>query len=257
MIRLIYKSLYHFFTARNTKGFGIHSPYIFQFVQFVLYEKNQFYIYKKIEKQRLKLLNDHTIIKVKDFGTGKSRNRKVSDIARKSLKSKKYGKLLFRIVNYYNCKNVLELGTSLGISSSYMALASSRVKLTTLEGCPQTARKASETFKNLEISNNNLVTGNIDDTLTLVLDNFQSLDLIFIDANHQSKSLLQYFEKIISKASEKCIIIIDDIYWSKDMEFAWKKIKKHDKVMSTIDLFQAGIVFLNKELNKNHYKILF
>ncbi len=257
MIRLIYKYLLHIFTARNTKGFGIHSPFVFQFVQFVLREKNPFYIFNKIENQRSKLLNDNSSIQITDFGTGRNKARKISDIARKSLKTKKFGKLLFRMINCYKAKNILELGTSLGITSSYLASASNQVKLTTLEGCPETARKAKETFSDLEITNIDVVIGNIDETLSQVLENIGLLDLIFIDANHHSVPLLNYFEKCIAKAQKNCIIVIDDIYWSNDMEMAWKKIKNHEKVMSTIDLFHFGIVFLNTDLSKKHYKLFF
>jgi predicted O-methyltransferase YrrM len=257
MIRLIYKYLYHIFTARNSKGFGIHSPFIFQFFQFVLLEKNPFYIFNRIEKERLKLLNDNSLINVVDFGTGINRTRKVSDIARKSLKPMKFGKLLFRMINYYKAKNILELGTSLGITSSYLASASSDLKLTTLEGCPETARIANETFRDLEITNVNVVIGNIDETLSKVLDNIGLLDFIFIDANHHSVPLLNYFEKCISNTKKNCIIVIDDIYWSEDMEMAWNKIKNHDRVMSTIDLFHIGIIFLNSDLSKKHYKLIF
>jgi hypothetical protein len=50
-------------------------------------------------------------------------------------------------------------------------------------------------------------------------------------------------------------MIIDDIYWSKEMENAWTKIKNHPQVSSTIDIFQLGIVFFNADLYKNHYKM--
>lgn len=257
MIRLIYKYLYHVFTARNTNGFGVHSPFVFKFVQFVLREKNPFYIYNNIEYQRSKLLNDDSLINITDFGTGLSRSRKVSDIAHKSLKPKKFGKLLFRTINYYKAKNILELGTSLGITSAYLASASNDGKLTTLEGCPETARIAKETFKALEIKNVHVEVGNIDETLSNVIDRIGLLDFVFIDANHHYQPLINYFEKCISNAADNCIIVIDDIYWSVEMERAWKTIKEHEKVMSTVDLFHLGIVFVNKDLNKKNYKILF
>lgn len=257
MIRISYKYIKFLLSARNTKGFGIHSPYIFQFVQFVLHEKHPFYIFNNIEKQRSNLLNNDKLIEIKDFGTGNNKPRKISDIARKSLKSEKFGKLLFRMVYYFKAKNILELGTSLGITSAYMASASQDVKLTTIEGCPETALVAKETFSQLDISNINIVVGNIDNVLSKVLNDTGLLDFIFIDANHKSTALLNYFEKCIKNANKNCIIVIDDIYWSNDMEMAWNKIKKHDKVMSTVDLFHLGIVFLNTDLTKKHYKIIF
>jgi hypothetical protein len=51
------------------------------------------------------------------------------------------------------------------------------------------------------------------------------------------------------------MFIVDDIYWSEDMELAWKMIKEHPKVTSTIDIFQMGIVFFNSHLHKKNYKL--
>jgi len=51
------------------------------------------------------------------------------------------------------------------------------------------------------------------------------------------------------------IVIIDDIYWSDDMELAWQTIKNHPRVTSSIDLFHMGIIFFNTDVNKMHYKM--
>ena len=78
---------------------------------------------------------------------------------------------------------------------------------------------------------------------------------MFIDANHKSEAILRYFNLCLSKVHSNTVIVIDDIYWSSDMENAWKVIKNHPLVMSTIDLHQMGIVFFNSDLHKRHYKM--
>lgn len=254
-LRLLYKYIIHFFSARNTQGHGVHSPFVFHFTNFVLNNKELYYIFPRIEAVRLNLLRDKRIINIQDFGTGNDRYTSVYNIARRSLKSEKYGQLLFRVANYLKAYNVLELGTSLGVTTAYLASSSSSIHCTSLEGCPQIAEIARDNFKVLGLKSVEVVVGNIDDTLADVLDKVADLDLIFLDANHRSESVLQYFNQCLSKVKNNAVMVIDDIYWSADMESAWKIIKESPEVTSTIDLFQIGIVFFNKDLHKTHYKM--
>jgi len=250
-----YRFCIHFLTARNTKGFGIHSPFVFNFVQYVLYEKHPYYVFQKIEEVRKSLLSNHNLINVTDLGAGKSRLRKVSDIASKSLKRKKYAQLLFRIGHYFKAQNILELGTSFGITTAYLASVSSTSKVVTLEGCTETLKIAGNNFRKLGFDNVQMIEGNIDTTLFSTLDNFDKLDFVFIDANHRNEALISYFEQCLRKIHKTSVIVIDDINWSEGMLQAWEKIKLHNRVTSTIDLFELGIVFFNSDLVKKHYKI--
>ncbi|NDP22786.1 MAG: class I SAM-dependent methyltransferase [Paludibacter sp.] len=257
VFRIIYKFIRHFLTAQNTKGFGVHSPFMFQFIQNVLSERHYFYVFSEIEALRSELKRNKTIVSITDYGMGINREDSVSQIANKSLKSAKYGQLLFRIIRYFNAVNVLELGTSLGITTSYLASSSSKIKCISLEGCKQIADNAETNFKKLKLTNIELVVGNIDSTLEDVLSKTHKLDFIFIDANHNSEAVIRYFEMCLSKVHNDTIIILDDIYWSNDMEKAWKIIKDHPKVTSTVDIFQIGIVFFNPHLHKKHYKLYY
>ena len=254
-LHYILKYISHFFLARNTRGFGVHSPFLFQFTRYVLCEKNSYYIFQSIEYLRSKLKKDYRKVGITDFGTGRNRIETVSEITNKSLKSAKYGQLLFRMVHYFKAQDVLELGTSLGITTSYLASVSSKIHCVSLEGCHEIAEIARENIDKLAIKNIELVTGDINNTLTVVLDQTNKLDFVFIDANHKSEAILNYFNLCLSKVHSNTVIVIDDIYWSSDMEKAWKKIKNSPQVMSTIDLFELGIVFFNPDLHKKHYKM--
>ena len=114
---------------------------------------------------------------------------------------------------------------------------------------------AIDNFNSLNIKNIQLVIGDIDLTLPKVLNDFDRLDLIFMDANHELQSTLSYFEQSLTKIHNDSVLVVDDIYWSPDMEKAWKRMKEHPRVTSTIDLFQLGIVFFNTDLHKKHYKM--
>lgn len=255
LLRILYKYILHFLTAKNTHGFGVHSPFLFHFTESVIYNKSTYYIFSQIEKIRSTLKSDKRILDITDFGTGNNRSVKVAKIANKSLKSAKYAQLLYRLANYINAQSILELGTSLGLTTTYLAAPSSSSKCISLEGCPQIASIAVRNFNLLKIENIKVVVGDIDKTLSNVLNEFEQLDLVFMDANHKSQAVLNYFDQIVSKVHSNSVIVLDDIYFSSDMEIAWKIIKEHPMVMSTIDFFQIGIVFFNSDLNKKHYKM--
>lgn len=254
-LRFLYKYILHFLTAKHTRGYGVHSPSSFQFTQFVLYDKSSYYIFPKIEEIRSALKKDKRILNITDFGTGKDRKASVASIASHSLKSSKYGKLLFKIAHYCKSQNILELGTSLGVTTAYLAASDSNLRCVSLEGSEELATIAKENFQKLSIENIQIVVGNIDSTLEKVLNEFEKIDLIFIDANHKLPSVYNYFELCLTKIHNNSVIIIDDIYWSSDMEEAWEKIKNHPAVTSTFDLFQIGIVFFDIELTKKQYKM--
>jgi len=158
---------------------------------------------------------------------------------------------------YSKTQNTLEFGTSLGLTTSYLASPSSSMLCVSLEGCQQVANIAVDNFKTLNIKNIQIVVGDIDITLLKVLNMFNQLDLVFIDANHKSEAVVNYFEQCLQKVHNDTVLVVDDIYWSKDMETAWKMIKGHSRVTATIDLFQLGIVFFNTDLQKKHYKMRF
>jgi len=255
--RIMYKFILHFLTAKNTHVFGVHSPYVFHFTNLAIYNTSTYYVFSSIEKLRLSLKKDKKELDILDLGTGVKQNKSIAEITRTSVKSAKYGQLLYRLSDYIKARNILELGTSFGLTTSYLASPSSAARIVSLEGCQQLVTIAKENFNILGIKNIEIVEGNIDQTLTKVLYEFSHLDLIFIDANHRSKAVLNYFEQILGKIRSESILVIDDIYWSQDMENAWKTIKEHPMVTSTIDLFQLGIVFFNDDLHKKHYKMRF
>jgi predicted O-methyltransferase YrrM len=250
-LQLVSKYLRYFLSASNGKGHGIHSPFVFDFVTYVLGDKRTFYAYEKIENYRFTLLSDNTELEITDFGagsvSGNTKQKRIASIARHAAKPAKWGQLLFRITNYYQPGTILELGTSLGLSAAYMAMGNKNAKLITCEGAPAIATIAEKNLAWLGVGNVEIVTGNFDESLCTVLKNLDTIDLAFIDGNHRKEPTLRYFEQLLEKKNDYTIFIFDDIHWSADMELAWNEIKKHPQVVLTIDLFFMGLVFFRKE----------
>lgn len=251
----IKRYLSHWFTAKPKGGFGVHSPFAFHFITNVVEEKHPYYCFTSIEKARANLLRDKDEIDVTDYGTGPSCKKRVCDIASRSLKSARLAQTIFRIALSNHSKEILELGTSLGITTLYLAKTDSAAHITTLEGCPNTARIARNVLDNAGVRNVDIVTGNIDVTLDAVLSKHKTLDLVFFDANHRKQPTLAYFEKCLTKASGNTIFIFDDIHHSSEMEEAWREITCHPDVRVSMDFFHFGVLFFNKSLQKEHYKI--
>jgi predicted O-methyltransferase YrrM len=258
-----FKYLNYHFTAANGKGHGIHSPFVFDLVEKVLNDKTKYAAYKEVELQRSLLLGNETIITVEDFGAGSTKGltkqRVVQQIAATSLKPKKYAQLLYRLVNYFQPKQILELGTSLGITTAYLAKAKPTATVTSMEGSVSIAAIATQQFAALELNNIELITGNFDETLNPVIEKAdQPFNFVFIDGNHRKEPTLRYFEQLLAKTDHDTVFVFDDIHWSKEMEEAWEIIKKHSSVSLTIDLFFIGLVFLRKEQKeKEHFVIRF
>lgn len=247
--------LRHLLLAKNSGGHGVHSPFLFDFIRFVVMEKHPYYCFESIEKQRRKFLSDTTCLEITDFGTGTKKQKQVRDIARKTIKPAHQAQLLFRICARYHIRNVLELGTSPGITTLYLSAADSRIRCTTVEGCRQTASVARSLFERTGRNNINLLQADLNEELPAVLEKSGIQDLIFIDANHRQDALLNYFGKCLNFIHHNSIIVVDDPYWSKDMTRAWKILCDNEKVTGTIDLYHMGVVFFNPAFARRKYRV--
>ncbi|HSU28801.1 MAG TPA: class I SAM-dependent methyltransferase [Chitinophagaceae bacterium] len=257
-----FKYLNFFLTAKSRHGHGIHSPFVFHFIEKVLCDKNAYPEYVVVENLRKDLLHDKRKLPYTDLGagskTGTGDQRSIASIARHSAKSKKCGQLLFRIVRKYSPAHILELGTSLGVTTSYLALGNRDGHVSTIEGVESVAGEASRNFKKSGLDNVHLYNGNFDDTLTRVLQDHPIIDLAFIDGNHREEPTLRYFNTLAGHCNNDTLLIFDDIHWSLGMEKAWQAIKEHPATLCTIDLFYMGIVLFRKEFReKQHFRIRF
>ena len=258
ILRLFYKFL--LYRLRSFRLHGIHSPFVFELHQNILQHTGGFAAFSPIESLRKQLLRNKKEITVTDFGAGSKANagsiRKIKDIAQVSAKPPKYAQLLFRLVNYYQPPTILELGTSLGLTTAYLAAARQKAKVYTFEGCPNLAELAKKNFTRLNLKNITLELGNLDATLPLFLQQAATtVDLVFFDGNHRYEPTMHYFNLCLAKHNENSIFVLDDIYWSAEMEKAWQEICAHPAVTVSIDLFQVGLLFFRKKQPKQHFTI--
>lgn len=256
LIKSIQRYLKYYHKA-DTK-YQVHSPFVFDFALNVLEDDREFYSFTSVEHLRNILERNSTKVQTTDFGAGSAsgnhKDKTIGSIAKSAASKKWQCQTLFRLVNFYKPKTMLEMGTSLGISTIYQASAAQNSKFISLEGDPQIAKLANYHLEEMKIKNVDLRVGKFEDTMHLALNNLGKLDYVFVDGNHRLKPTLDYFESLLEFAHNETVFVFDDIHWSDEMESAWEKIKVHPRVTISIDLFHMGIIFIRKEKKvKEHY----
>lgn len=255
---LIRQYLRYLLTAKTAHG--VHSPFVFDFVQQVLGQQTPHPSYQRIQELRQALYSNSSVLQVEDFGAGSLKQatseRRICDIARNAGRNEKMGILLSRIIRHYQLQHVLELGTSLGLGTSYMAMASDKVNVTTIEGSQQIAQTAATNFSSFPLHNITQHLGNFDEVLASILQHMPRIDLMFIDGNHREEPTWRYFNQALPFLHEHSILIFDDIHWSRGMHNAWTQIQQHAAVTLTIDVFYFGIVFFRNDFSeKQHFTL--
>jgi len=246
--------------SSNGKGHGIHSPFVYSFIKEVLNKQVPADKFDSIEQYRKQLLQDKGMVNVWDRGAGSRQSvdnmRSIKQIAKVALKPKKYSLLLHKIIANYKPDEILEMGTSLGITTCYLAAANKHAKVVTMEGAPSVAIIAKKTFSTLGYTNVNIMEGDFDETLPAYLKSVDQLGIVYVDGNHRYAPTINYFKQLLEKANDQSILIFDDIHWSEEMEKAWEEIKQHSHVTLTIDLFFIGLVFVRQaQKEKEHFVI--
>lgn len=253
------KYLKYILLSRHARGYGIHSPFIYDLVSRVFRNRIDQSLISKIEQIRKKMKSDGRSIAVNDLGSksdpGKEVIRKVSEIARHSSVTPKYGRLLSNMATEFGMPLIIELGTSLGISTLYLATSCVEATVITIEGCKETAALARQNFVETRLKNINILEGSFDDILARFPFQNNKPGLIFIDGDHRKEAVIRYFNLLMEISDNKTVFIIDDINYSKGMAEAWNELKYHKKVSVSVDIFRMGILFFREGINHNNYVI--
>lgn len=232
---------------------SVHSPWLFNLL---LEMRNGLQTQTDIEAARKRLLRDRRAIPVVDFGAGSTGDiRTVAGIARYALKRPKHARALAALAHHLQAKNVLELGTSLGVTTAYLSRASSHVW--TLEGNPHVATEAQKLWARLGLNNITCIPGAFDKTYATTLSAEAPFDLIFIDGNHRGAALKQYVKGALPFLSEKGVIVCDDIHWSADMEDAWNALCDEPHWTLRADFQEWGLLTHNPDLKREFQAIRF
>jgi predicted O-methyltransferase YrrM len=249
-----YKRSWFTYFLKSKGRHGIHSPFVFQFVNDCIttkVTKNFVTLRKSFIKS---LLKDKESFEINDLGVGSKKmnqTRSANKLARTASSSGIYGDLLWKIVHFYKPTISLELGTSVGIGALTLAEANKEGLVHTVEGCSSTLYKAEKQFSEFKITN--CITFNSDFKDFLSIQTNIKYDLVFLDGNHSKSDTLNYLELLKNKSHDHTFFIFDDIRWSEDMWEMWQELVESGDFHVTIDLGRMGIALKRPEQVKEHF----
>lgn len=257
-IKLAINYIIHWFRAYSPKGYGIHSPLVFDFTQKVLCRESMDESLSRIDALRRRIISSegHLVpVGCEEADCKDTRYTTASELACYSSATPRLGRLLYGIARWSGAQNILELGTSVGLGALYLGLASSSARVITLEGDPHRASLARRNFAEMGASSIELLQGSFSDTLSQALASLGKLDLLYMDGNHRGDATLMHFEACYHHLHPRSVVVIDDIRWSDDMHWAWQQLRNDPRVSASIDLFRVGILLFRERMPKQHFEI--
>jgi predicted O-methyltransferase YrrM len=243
--------------------YGVHSPFVYDFVTQVLPRKASS-LGERIEELRWSMSLMKEMVEIEDFGAGYGGKsiplirKSIAEVVSSSARKRKEGELLERIVRHYQPKQALEMGTNLGFSTLYLSGAGSPdFQLISIEGSKELSKCAAGNLERMGEANKvKLLAGEFSDVLTSQIDwaGFRP-ELVLMDGNHRKEPTIRYFEFLLPRLAPQAILIVDDIHWSREMAEAWRQIAAHPRVTVSIDLFHLGICFMDRVQAKEDFRI--
>ena len=207
-----------------------------------------------IECIRARVLHDNQTVSIVDYGAGikggeqaqtRHVKKRLSSIMKNSATPPLQGALLSQWVKRAKPAKILELGTSLGIGTMYLAAGDPGTKVYTMEGAPAIADIARQHFIELGFSPQILqFVGSFDALLKEVQSGLGELDMVFLDGHHAYAPTIDYFERLLPSMAPGAILIVDDIRWTQEMWRAWRTLQRHPKVKQSMDYWHLGVLRL-------------
>ncbi|MEO6039623.1 MAG: class I SAM-dependent methyltransferase [Saprospiraceae bacterium] len=246
-----------FYWGAVTK-YQLHSPVVSGLAQALLQDRRWYYAFSDVEAQRKKMRQNRVQLNFTDFGAGQASGPvALRQLVRQSASTKGQGRRLFRLANWAQPLTLLELGTSVGLGTMYLALAARNARFITLEGCADCAAIARANLEFLGLQRVEVRNGEFSTTLEPALAELAPLDLVYLDGNHRRAATLGYFELCLTAARDSTVFVFDDVYWSAEMTEAWSEIQNHPRVTATIDFFDLSLAFITPDFReKQHFRIV-
>lgn len=205
---------------------------------------------------RKSLSTDPTSFEVMDAGAGSKKLgnvRSVRSIYKTASCKGVYADLLYQLAVFYQPENILELGTSLGLGTIYLAEGNEHAQIISVDACKNTIEQAQNNLAKMQVDNVSLVNSTFESFL--IGSSGKIFDMVYVDGHHEGKALLKYMDLLRSHSDENTIFVLDDIRWNEDMFMAWNELAGSEEFHLTMDLFRMGILVRRPYQMKEHFII--
>lgn len=192
---------------RHRCGYGVHSPSDFFLITSVIYEQLPYYAYDVLKARGFSPYLPHYRCKV--------------------------NRLLFRLVNYYRPKTLIEVGIGNGASIGYMRAACQTMESVTMKG-----RNREQTLRLLDEH----------------LQRMRGVDCLHIAHTPYYREV---FEQALPFMHAGSWMIVGGIYASAEKKAWWEQVVNHPQTVITFDLYDIGLVFFPEKRYKQHYLVNF
>lgn len=261
MVKKIVHYLLHQATGKGP--YGIHSPFVYEFVTQVLPARRNSTL-DRIERLRRETARRQDVLEIRDLGAGYGGQhrplirKRLSEVVRSSARGRREGGLLHRMVAHYRPQAGLELGTNLGFSTLYQVSAAPECRWISIEGAPALADIAQQHLAQFGLTQVQLLRGEFKEVMEHQIDwkEFRP-DYVLLDGNHRCAPTLGYVEWLLPRVADGALLVLDDIHWSSEMEQAWRTICAHPEVSVSMDLWHLGICTIRRPQAKEHFQIRF
>jgi hypothetical protein len=227
---------------RYRKGFGVHSPFVYNLITKVVEEKHNYYALAEIEALRQQMRTDP----------------EWNQTATREILSAAYGALLFRMVNFFKCRNVIAIECSTGITGLYLAMAArNRCNCWLLSEHNKVTPQIRQFAATHNLSKLQYLDGDCCERITRLRGQLQEVDLLLIRQLPETLTAEELLRTCRPLIKQHSILILDGISRKKEMRNTWQLLKQDAQTRLMLDLYTLGIVFFDNKLPKQYYKVYF
>ncbi|MBR0178511.1 MAG: hypothetical protein IJQ11_13915 [Bacteroidales bacterium] len=207
---------------RKTK-YSIHSPFVYEFMTKVLYDKGTNRDYDL-------MLRISRLVDGKKFAT---RSRR------------KQARFLYRLVGYLEPETVLSFGKVSALNTSALALGNLQTKVYL-----EQSNDFLETLSSMGVVNVNLIHPETDKEEELERYN---TGFVLYGLEDFGEDTWNNLEEGMAQADEDTVLVFEGIHHSRRTEAAWEAIKEGEGVSLTMDLYSMGLVFFREGIEKQDF----
>lgn len=168
-------------------------------------------------------------------------------------KDSNWGTVLHLLARDHAIEEGFELGACAGLSACYLGSVPSIRELVTVEGSEALSEVAKQTTARMS-SKIRVVSGLFDDVLDMELPTRSRIDFAYIDGHHEKIATLHYLDRFLPHLKPGALVVFDDIYWSDDMNEAWREVTKNPVFSDAVDYGMIGVCLVKDRKDESQPK---